>query len=280
MNRIARAAALSLLAAVALSGCVRYTVDLTLETDNTASGTVVTAIQSGIGEQLGAESDQAALNDLFAGSPFDVDSGTFTASDYAEDGYIGKQYAFDGLGIDQFGAFADLFSIERVGDEFIVSSESAPTPDSGVDQMPPGAEASLSITFPGEVVDHNGTLEDKTVTWNLFTQNEPISATAGATSDGRFPVWLVIAAAVILAVLIGVAIVVVVVLGKQKGAPPLTMPGDSTDSAVPAPPVQPMQNLAVPPAASAPPPPPPPPPAPPTASAPPPPSAEPEDTQK
>ena len=65
MTRLARAAALALLAAVALSGCIRYNVDMTVSADNTASGTVVIAVEKGIGEQAGLGSDEEALAQLF-----------------------------------------------------------------------------------------------------------------------------------------------------------------------------------------------------------------------
>ncbi|MBC7299073.1 MAG: hypothetical protein H5T82_09275, partial [Demequina sp.] len=201
MNRIARVAALSLVAVLALSGCLRYNVDITLDSDNKASGSVIMAVQKGIGEQMGAASDEDALAQLFADSRFEGQSGNFSVDDYAEGDYIGKSYSFDGLDLDQVNAaFGELFSIERVGDQFVVSSESSPTNADEIDQVPTGAESLLSITFPGEVSggETNGTIEGKTVTWDLFAQTEPISATAGATSDSAFPLWLIFVALAIL----------------------------------------------------------------------------------
>jgi len=302
MNRIVRAAALSLVAVLALSGCLRYNVDITLDSDNKASGTVVTAVQEGIGEQLGAGSDEEALAELFSENSFDTESGDFSSSDYAEDDYIGKMYTFDGLALDQLDAFSELFTVERVGDEYIVSGDSAPTPEGELEQVPAGAESMLTITFPGEVTDHNGTLDGKTVTWDLFTQTEPISATAGATSASSFPMWfpmwIVFVALAILVVLIGVAVVLVIVLRKRKGAEPVAAPGESAPVEMPGeavaaadayePPaevdseVDPEQELAAPPAPPAPPTTPAPPappttPAPPAPPTPPAPAAEPED---
>ena len=253
MNRIAKSAVLSLVVVLALSGCLRYNMDITLSSDDTVSGTVITAIQSGVGEQMGVDSDEEALAELFADSPFDTESGKFSVSDYAEDDYVGKLYSFDGLDLDQFGvSFAELFNVERVGDQFVVSSDAAPANADQIDQIPTGAESMLSITFPGEVTDHNGTLDGKTVTWDLFAQTEPLSATADATSSGgSFPMWLVVVALGILAVLIGVAVVVVLVVRKNKGPAPTTMP------APPAPPaptaIMPDQDPAAPPAPPAPP---------------------------
>lgn len=240
MIRMARVAALGLVAVLALSGCLRYNMDITLDSDNTASGTIVTAVQKGIGEQMGAASDEEALAQLFADSPFEDGSDNFRVDDYAEDDYLGKSYSFDGLELDQLNAtFSELFSIERVGDQFVVTSESAPVNADEIDQVPSGAESMLSITFPGEVSgsESNGTIDAKTVTWDLFAQTEPISATANATPDSAFPIWLIFVALALLAVLAGIAMVVVVLVRKQKSttlAPP-TEQGPATPAAPPAP---------------------------------------------
>ncbi len=124
MNRIARAAALGLFTVLALSGCIRYNIDVTFDSDNTASGTVVTAIQEGIGEQMGADSDQAALDELFAESPFAAEGEKFSVEDYAEDDFIGKKYSFNDLELEQFNTvFGEQFTVTRADDEFILSSD-------------------------------------------------------------------------------------------------------------------------------------------------------------
>jgi hypothetical protein len=250
MNSIARTVALSVVGVLALSGCLRYNIDITLDSDNTASGSIVMAVQTGVGEQLGVDSDEAALDELFSDNPFADETAMFSQSDYAEDDYVGDLYTFNGVALAQLNAsFTDSFMIERVGDEFVVSSETAPTSEGEMEELPTGAESLLTITFPGTVTAHNGTLEDNTVTWDLFTQTEPLSATADASSGSAFPLWLIFVALGILVLLAGLAVVVVLVVRNQKGAAPTAM---TLPLAPPAPPAAPLAPPA-PPAATAPP---------------------------
>ena len=217
MFRIAKASLLTVITVVALSGCLRYNIDLTLASDNTASGTVVTAVQEGVGEQVGAASDQEALDELFADSPFATSDGQFVASDYSEEGWVGKTYAFEGFALDELDAFEELFTVERVGDEFVLTGDVAPVNADELDQVPTGAESLLAITFPGEVTSHNGTLEGNTVTWDLFAQTEPLAATADATLGTDLTIlWVAIAA--IVALLLIAAVVLFVVLRRGRGA--------------------------------------------------------------
>lgn len=225
MNRTARAAALGLFTVLALSGCLRYNIDATFDSDNTASGSVVTAVQEGIGEQMGVDSDQAALDELFADSPFAADAEQFSVEDYAQDDYIGKRYTFNDLDLDQFNAvFGEQFTVTRVGDEFVLASETAPANADELDQIPTEIESMLSITFPGEVTDTNGTVEGNTVTWDLFSQTEPLAATANATGGSSFPVTLLLIGVGVLVVLIAVALGLVWLVRNQRSAAPSDMP--------------------------------------------------------
>lgn len=225
MNRIARAAALGLFTVLALSGCLRYNIDATFSSDNTASGSVVTAVQEGIGEQMGVDSDQAALDELFADSPFADQGEKFSVEDYAEDDYIGKRYSFNDLDLDQFNAvFGEQFTVTRVDDEFILSSDTAPANADELEQMPTGAESILTLTFPGEVTDSNGTVEGNTVTWDLFSQTEPLTATANATGGSSFPVTLLLIGVGVLVVLIAVALGLVWLVRNQRSAAPTDVP--------------------------------------------------------
>lgn len=228
MNRLARAAVLALVTAVALSGCIRYNVDMTLASDDTATGSVILAVQSGVGEQMGVASDDEALAQLFGESPFGPG---FTESDYAEGDWVGKSYSFDALPIDELTDFSDLFTITREGDEFVVQGPDAPMTQDDLDQLPDGAESKLSITFPGEVTEQNGTLTGTTVTWDLFSATEAIHAKgkASAGSSG-LPTALLIGGAIALVVLLGAALVVFMVVRKRGAVAPVTpTPLDAVD---------------------------------------------------
>lgn len=279
MKRLARTTVLALFAVVALSGCIRYNVDMTLSEDDTASGTIVIAVQKGVGEQMGVANDQEALAQLFGESPFGAN---FTPKEYAEGDWVGQSYTFDAVPIADLTDLASLFTVTRDGDVFSVDGSGAPVTADEQSQLPPGAESKLSITFPGDVIEHNGTLEGKTVTWDLFTMTDPVHATAGATASGSgsaFPLWLLIGGGIALVALIGAAVVVILMRRRRGTSAPVnpapvnpepfdasTPPAPSEASSIapvaidaPAPPAPPAPSA---PAVIPPPPPPPAPPAP------------------
>jgi hypothetical protein len=228
MKRLARAAACALITAVALSGCIRYNVDMTLSQDNTASGTIVMAVQKGVGQQLGVASDQEALTQLFGESPFGPN---FTPKDYADGNWVGKSYTFSGVDITNLADLAPLFAVTRNGDVFSVDGAGAPLTEDQKKQLPSGAESSVVITFPGPVIESNGTVAGRTVTWNPFTMTGPIHATAranGADPGSSFPTWTLIAGGAALVILLGAAVVVVVLMRRRRNpvAPAIPEPID------------------------------------------------------
>ena len=234
MKRLARSTALALFAVVALSGCIRYNVDMTLSEDDTASGTIVIAVQKGVGEQMGVANDQEALAQLFGESPFGAN---FTPKEYAEGDWVGQSYTFDAVPITDLADLASLFTVTRDGDAFSVDGSGAPVTADEQSQLPPGAESKLSITFPGDVIEHNGTLEGKTVTWDLFTMTDSVHATAGATGSGSgpaFPLWLLIGGGTALVALIAAA-VLVIVMRRRGGTSAPVNPAPFDDATPPAP---------------------------------------------
>lgn len=233
MKRIARAAALTLIAVVALSGCIRYNVDMTLSEDNTASGTVVIAVQKGIGEQMGVATDEEALTQVFGESPFGPG---FTPAPYADGDWVGQSYAFDAMPITDLTDLASLFTVTREGDLFTVVGDQAPVAEDEMSEMPEGAESALSITFPGEVIESNGTVEGTTVTWDLVAMTEPIQATAKATGSGSgsdLRTSLLIGGGIALVVLVGAAVAVVLLRRRGSATPVHPAPLDAVAETAP-----------------------------------------------
>lgn len=229
MKRLAQAVVLTLVAVVALSGCIRYNVDMTLSQDNTASGTIVIAVQKGVGQQMGVATDQDALTQLFGESPFGPN---FTPKDYKDGDWVGKSYTFDAVAITDLADLASIFAVTRDGDVFTVDGAGAPVTDDEKKQLPPGAESSLSITFPGDVIESNGTISGKTVTWNLFDMTDPVHATAKATSNGSgssIPAWILLTGIAALVILVTGAVVIVVLMRRRRNlaSPALPAPLDA-----------------------------------------------------
>jgi hypothetical protein len=194
---------------LALSGCIRMTTDITLHEDNTVSGEIVMAVQEGSGAMMDMTDDElvASMNeDNPAGKMTDA-----TVSKYNEDGYVGTRVTFKNEPLDNFSGVDG--TITREGDTFVFKGTA---PDSEeTSQAPPGAVATMSVTFPGAVSDHNGTLEGNTVTWDLLTLTEAPYATGSAIGGGggsSAATILILGGAVLLALII----VGVVLLNRRK----------------------------------------------------------------
>lgn len=239
MKTALKVSALSLLVIATLAGCFKVNLDVKLSEDNTASGTMVVAIQAGVGESVG-QSDESLLEELSGQLGEGLDGATI--EDYNEDGYIGKVYAFKNLPLDTFGD-EDL-SITREGNTFIVDGSFNSEELGGAEGLDPtslGAEFNLSVTFPGEVTDHNGTLSEDghTVTWNLLAAPDTLHAEGKAVASSDIWIWVIIGL-IILLIAAGVIFTALKVRGRNKpaevpAAPYGSVPYAAASLAVPAP---------------------------------------------
>lgn len=173
MNNARRAlgAAALIASALLLSACVKMDVDLTLNSDDTATGTILLAVSDQAAEAAGMTAAE-----LFA----EVDSeelreGTTEVQDYAEDGFTGKRYVFEGSALNELSD--ETMQISRVGDEFVVDGSLPLTAKelgmTGEELSNPAVkplldtfDVNITITFPGAVSESNGTIDGNTVTWS------------------------------------------------------------------------------------------------------------------
>lgn len=227
MKRIVSVAILAVTAALALTGCVKYNVDITVSADNTVSGTIVTGVKEGVAADAGVESDQAAYDQLFEGNPY-AQGDPFKEIPFSEDGWVGKSYEFTDVPLDELTAFDTTFTITRNGDVFELSG---PAPGSEDTSQFADAEASLTVTFPGKILETNGEVKGNTVTWDLLSQTEPLKATASAEKESKLPLILIIVGAVALAVVVAVAIVMTL---KARKASTALDAADDAEVALPA----------------------------------------------
>ena len=189
-----------------LAGCVRITSDITLHEDNTVSGQIVIAVKAGSGADEGI-SDEQLVSSLIADNPAaKMTDATVTA--YDEDGYVGTRITFKDEPIASYTSLDS--SITREGDSFVFTST---VPDATeVEKLPSDAMATLSVTFPGKVSKHNGTLEGTTVTWNLLTTTEAPYARGSAVTGGGggTPVatYAIIGGALLFALIVGGVVLV------------------------------------------------------------------------
>jgi hypothetical protein len=223
-------AALAVVGVLTLSGCFKLDMELELASDDTVDGSIIIAVDRDQAELFGGED---ALREAIQGQEGALledqpETGTVETRDYEDDDWIGTETVFTDVALDEFsGAETGELSITREGDEFVVagtldlSGEVGTDPTNGAALE--GAEAEISVTFPGEVISSNGEEDGNTVTWEPVL-GESLELQARGSAEAGLP-WTLIAAVVALVALVGIGIVLLIVVrGRQQpaaaGGPP------------------------------------------------------------
>jgi len=183
---------LAIAATAALTGCLRISADLTLHSDDTVSGRYLYAVSEtkanalGVsGEDLASQLGAGALIETFAHAtttPFSDGDLSGTRVDFSDEPLA----TFDGKKL------SDEVVIVRDGGDYVVTGPTLGdlAPDDAATLG--DAQITLSVTFPGKVGQHNGTLDGHTVTWDLTTAAEAPFARGSARDP--FPLWVGIVA--------------------------------------------------------------------------------------
>lgn len=179
-------ALLAVLLVALLSGCMKIDMDLTLNEDDTVDGVMIMAFDDDVAALLGTDPEtlwEDAGTDLEEGLP----PGS-TQEPWAEDGYTGRRVTFTGVTLEDMAEAndADTLRITREGNEFVVSG-AMDLADMGTDEsdeMMQGFDVRIAVTFPGDVSEHNGRLEGRTVIWEPQPGERTELAARGAASAG------------------------------------------------------------------------------------------------
>lgn len=210
--RRAVAALVALLAALTLvTGCSRVRAALAVQPDDTVRGEIVLAIPAR------APGDPGPPVTVPAG--LDVDVAPYRAEDYT-----GSRLTFSDLTFAEVSRLATVtagadqrvsFTLRRVGNRVVA--------EGAVDLATVSANRAdfqLKITFPGAVLETNGTTEANTVTW-VFKPDEKGEIRAVASfADPHGPSTLLWS--LLLAALVAAAGCVVVWLARQDRNPPVS----------------------------------------------------------
>ncbi len=211
---------------LALAGCVRFQADLTLNPENTVDGSIVVAVL------VSEDTDEARQQSLDAAEQIEADllgslrdASGVTTSEYEQDDYVGSRIVFDDVALDAFsGQSEDSLKIVREEDDYIFtgaldfSGESVPSEETGEGD---DDNLTVSVTFPGEVTEHNGELSGTTVSWSTAVDQRLEMSARGAATPAGPPILLIVGIAVV--VLLVIAAVVAVLLfvrsrAKKKAA--------------------------------------------------------------
>jgi len=214
--------------AMLMTGCIKVDLNMELNGDNTASGTMVFAVSRDLLALTGSSADDLLGQITASAGP--LPSGVqFQESDYADDKFEGKTYTFHDVPIDAFSqgtTAGETISIKRVGDTFQVNGEidltqAATGPlQPGAAQLAKDMELRIAITFPGPVSQQSGgTITGNTVTWTpAFGEKTEIQATGSAIGSGGngLTMWILLG----LAILLVVVVALVLVRSRRSRVPP------------------------------------------------------------
>jgi hypothetical protein len=163
VRRRLAALGLAVVAAVALSGCMRFSADLTVKEDNTVDG-----------------SDQDVAQQIFDDSGLQTSFEREWTHAYSADGYSGVEVEFRDEPLETFAPTSDRFGITREGDEFIVSGKASSMEADDPADAADTPDMTVTIAFPGPVTSANGDISGNTVTWNLVGGPATLEARASA----------------------------------------------------------------------------------------------------
>jgi hypothetical protein len=185
---LATVAALSM----ALAGCLKLDMALTVSPDDTVDGQLVFAVNKDLLELTGQ-----SIDDLLGDATVPSDVEGATQEPYEDDTFVGTRVTFDSVPLEriQEGSDPDSLSIERVGDRFEVSGvldlgtqeadlQGNPFEDQ-ITEAFDTAELKIAVTFPGEIIETNGRVDGTTVTWEpSIGERTELTAVASANGDG------------------------------------------------------------------------------------------------
>lgn len=223
--------------AVVLTGCIKMDMQLDISDSDTVDGEIILALSreaSSMAEAMGEDPST-----LFGELGADLPEGA-QAEDYEDGDFVGQRYTFEDIALSEFSAEESGFGITHEGEEIVVDGNLDMTgldPEAmagelgglggdaselgDMDQLMESLEMSVSMTFPGEVTEHNGELDGTTVTWTPVPgESNEISArsadSGGGGGDG-IPVWIWI---LIIVVVLGLAALLFFLSRNRNQTPP------------------------------------------------------------
>jgi hypothetical protein len=198
---------------------------LEINDDESIDGHVIMAVSDGLAQLTGQ--DPETLAQQFEDDVMDDAPEGVTQEPYEDDEFQGTRLVLDGVALDEFDFSDDeTLSIVHEGDEYQVngvlditgaeelgdlSGEEQELIDGFADSM----DVRVAITFPGSVIEHNGELEGRTVTWTPeFGETLDIQARAEDSGGSSFPWWI----AGVVAALVAVVVLVLLLALRRRSA--------------------------------------------------------------
>lgn len=211
-------ALLAILALLLLSGCFKVEMDLEVNADETVDGTMIVALDEEMYAMLSADDDSSMFGteDMPEGAEVEP---------YEADGLKGQKVTFTDVPLTEFAQSLEEgdgeFSLRHEGDEYVFEASMSPddmaigsdssstgeldqSMDEAAQRMLEEAEFKIAITFPGDIVESNGTEKGNTVSWDVdLTEETQMRAVAADEDSGRWIVPVALGAIVLLMLGVG-----------------------------------------------------------------------------
>lgn len=226
--------AVCLLLVAALSGCMQLNMGLTVNADDTVDGQLLLTAQKSLltSQNKPVAAAFAELRQNIPAPPPGEETG------YEDDKLFGTQISYRKVPLKSFDT--ESVKLVRDGELYRFTLPLDPSKYGGkvAQQKPQQQQAFLklmafeiSVTFPGRVIDSNGTVNGRSVSWKVDSNQDkptelravaeapprPSASPAAAADEGGFP-WLLIVGGVLLLLLLG-AVGVLLVRRRQPAAP-------------------------------------------------------------
>jgi LppM domain len=178
---------------VVLTGCIKIDLALDINENEAIDGEIILALSRELA-QLTGQSREQLIGQFEADVMRDAPEGV-TKESYRTEGLEGTRLILDDVPVDAFDPIEETLSIVHEGDHYVVNGmfDLAAVSDLGelsdlnktsFEGVADTMDVRIAITFPGEVVDHNGELAGQTVTW-IPTGVEAIEIYARAEDSAR-----------------------------------------------------------------------------------------------
>lgn len=167
-DRLRPLAALATLTMFALSGCMKVDAQLAINEDNTVTGSIVMALDKRMASLTGKSQDQ--LVSTITVAPDTLAKGT-VVQPYQDDLFIGRRYVFTNVPLNDFHG-TDQVSVTLVHEarayifNGVADLHTVNLTDPAAQRFANMFAFKISVTFPGDVVESNGAISGRTVTWS------------------------------------------------------------------------------------------------------------------
>lgn len=214
-----------MVALLALSGCMKMEMSVDIKSDDDVRVKMMVGMERSAAEAMADSGAGEMTADDLCDQAGDTGMGTddVTVKDVSDDTYI----ACEMTGTTDLASMAD--SLQHADGKYTFSMTSDQEGDSSAAGLGAGMFDSfkVSVTFPGKVLEHNGssTVSGTTVTWtdpNDMYSPEGLRAVGEDTSSSSSNwLWIVLAVVAVLVVVVVAVVLVVVLRGRgSKGSVP------------------------------------------------------------